>query len=245
MIEIINLHKKFGKLEVLKGVNLILKKGEITAIIGRSGCGKTVLVKHIVGLLKPDKGKIIVDGEDITAISEKKLKYIRRKFGMLFQEGALFDSMTVAENIAFPLKEHTNLSEKEIKKIVKEKLALVGLKDIEKKMPNELSGGMKKRVALARAIALEPEIVIYDEPTTGLDPMASVSIYELIQDMEKRLKITSIIITHDVPNVFAVANRIAVLHEGKIIACDTPENIVKLDKPEIQAFLKTQMKFKL
>jgi len=245
MIEIINLHKKFGKLEVLKGVNLILKKGEITAIIGRSGCGKTVLVKHIVGLLKPDKGKIIVDGEDITAISEKKLKYIRRKFGMLFQEGALFDSMTVAENIAFPLKEHTNLSEKEIKKIVKEKLALVGLKDIEKKMPNELSGGMKKRVALARAIALEPEIVIYDEPTTGLDPMASVSIYELIQDMEKRLKITSIIITHDVPNVFAVANRIAVLHEGKIIACDTPENIVKSDKPEIQAFLKTQMKFKL
>lgn len=245
MIEIINLHKKFGKLEVLKGVNLILKKGEITAIIGRSGCGKTVLVKHIVGLLKPDKGKIIVDGEDITAINEKKLKYIRRKFGMLFQEGALFDSMTVAENIAFPLKEHTNLSEKEIKKIVKEKLALVGLKDIEKKMPNELSGGMKKRVALARAIALEPEIVIYDEPTTGLDPMTSVSIYELIQDMEKRLKITSIIITHDVPNVFAVANRIAVLHEGKIIACDTPENIVKSDKPEIQAFLKTQMKFKL
>ncbi|MDL1955680.1 MAG: ABC transporter ATP-binding protein [Candidatus Desulfofervidus auxilii] len=245
MIEIINLHKKFGKLEVLKGVNLILKKGEITAIIGRSGCGKTVLVKHIVGLLKPDKGKIIVDGEDITAINEKKLKYIRKKFGMLFQEGALFDSMTVAENIAFPLKEHTNLSEKEIKKIVKEKLALVGLKDIEKKMPNELSGGMKKRVALARAIALEPEIVIYDEPTTGLDPMTSVSIYELIQDMEKRLKITSIIITHDVPNVFAVANRIAVLHEGKIIACDTPENIVKSDKPEIQAFLKTQMKFKL
>ncbi|HDD35299.1 MAG TPA: ABC transporter ATP-binding protein [Candidatus Desulfofervidus auxilii] len=243
MIEIIDLYKSFGKLKVLKGINLSLKRGEITAIIGRSGSGKTVLVKHIVGLLKPDKGKILIDGEDVTKAKNKALKRIRHKFGMLFQEGALFDYMTVGENVAFPLKEHTKLSEKEIKKVVREKLELVGLKGVEKKLPNELSGGMKKRVALARAIALEPEIVIYDEPTTGLDPITSVSIYELIKDMQKRLNITSIIITHDVPDVFAVADKVAVLHEGKIIAYDTPQNIMKIDDLNIKALLLARLKF--
>ena len=192
MIKIVDLHKKFGKQEVLEGINLEIKAGEITAIIGRSGSGKTVLVKHIVGLLKPDKGHIFIDGIDITQADNKTLNQIRKRFGMLFQEAALFDSMTVGENIAFPLREHTKLSEREIKRIVKEKLELVGLPGVENKMPSEISGGMKKRVGLARAIVLEPEIIIYDEPTTGLDPISSASIYELILEMEKRLGVTSI-----------------------------------------------------
>ena len=241
MIKIIDLHKKFGKTEVLTGVNLTINKGEITAIIGRSGSGKTVLVKHIVGLLKPDKGHIFIDGDDITQVNERTLKKIRHRFGMLFQEAALFDSMTVAENVAFPLREHTKLSEREIKKIVREKLALVGLEGVENKMPSELSGGMKKRVGLARAIALEPEIIIYDEPTTGLDPVSSASIYELILNMEKQLKITSIIISHDVPTIFAIANKIAILSHGKIIAYDTSEKVIKSEHPEIKKFLTAQM----
>ena len=242
MIRIENLYKKFGKLEVLKGVNLTINKGETTAIIGRSGSGKTVLIKHVVGLLKPDKGHIFINGIDITEADEKLLKKIRRKFGFLFQESALFDSLTVEENVAFPLREHLKLSEKKLKEIVKQKLELVGLSEFGNKMPNELSGGMKKRVGLARAIALEPEILIYDEPTTGLDPITTASIYELILNMEKRLGVTSIIVTHDVPNIFAIADKIAVLNLGKIIACDTPEKIVKMDLPELQEFITVQMK---
>lgn len=241
MIKIVDLHKRFGKTEILKGVNLTINKGEITAIIGRSGSGKTVLVKHIVGLFKPDRGHIFIDGEDITQLSKKALKKMRRRFGMLFQEAALFDSMTVGENVAFPLKEHTKLSESQIKKIVREKLALVGLQDVENKMPNELSGGMKKRVGLARAIALEPEFIIYDEPTTGLDPVSSAAIYELILDMHKHLKNTSIIISHDVPTIFAVADKTAILSQGKIIAYDTSENIIKSEEPEIKNLLTAQM----
>jgi len=242
MIRIENLHKKFGTLEVLKGVNLTINKGEITAIIGRSGSGKTVLIKHVVGLLKPDKGHIFINGIDITKADEKLLKKIRRKFGFLFQESALFDSLSVEENVAFPLREHLKLSEKKLKEIVRQKLELVGLSEIGNKMPNELSGGMKKRVGLARAIALEPEILIYDEPTTGLDPITTASIYELILNMEKTLGVTSIIVTHDVPNIFAIADKIAVLSSGKVIACDTPEKIVKMELPELQEFITVQMK---
>jgi len=242
MIRIENLYKKFGKLEVLKGVNLTINKGETTAIIGRSGSGKTVLIKHVVGLLKPDKGHIFINGIDITEADEKLLKKIRRKFGFLFQESALFDSLSVEENVAFPLREHLKLSEKKLREIVRQKLELVGLSEFGNRMPNELSGGMKKRVGLARAIALDPEILIYDEPTTGLDPITTASIYELILNMEKTLGVTSIIVTHDVPNIFAIADKIAVLHLGKIIACDTPEKIVKMDLPELQEFITVQMK---
>ncbi len=242
MIKIVDLHKSFGKQKVLKGVNLEIHKGEITAIIGRSGSGKTVLVKHIVGLLKPNKGHIFVDGTDITRAGAKELKKVRRRFGMLFQEAALFDFMTVGENIAFPLREHTKLSEREINQIVKEKLKLVGLPNIENKMPSELSGGMKKRVGLARAIVLEPEILIYDEPTTGLDPVTSASIYELILEMESRLKITSIIISHDVPTIFAVADKVAVLSQGQIAICDESQKVFQSDNPEIQNFLTAQIK---
>jgi len=245
IIRIDGVYKYFAEKIILNNINLEIYKGEILAIMGMSGSGKSTLLKQMLGIICPDKGKIYLFGEDIYNLSTARFDYIRKKCGMIFQFGALFDSMTVFNNVSLPLIEHTKYDKYLITTIVKNKLELVGLEGFENFFPNQLSGGMKKRVALARAIALEPEIVIYDEPTTGLDPMASVSIYELIQDMEKRLKITSIIITHDVPNVFAVANRIAVLHEGKIIACDTPENIVKLDKPEIQAFLKTQMKFKL
>ncbi len=241
MIKVVDLHKSFGRQKVLKGINLEIRPGEITAIIGRSGSGKTVLIKHIVGLLKPDKGHIFIDGIDITQADAKTLKQIRKRFGMLFQEAALFDSMTVGENIAFPLREHTKLSEKEIKRIVREKLELVGLPGTENKMPSELSGGMKKRVGLARAIVLEPEIVIYDEPTTGLDPISSASIYELILEMERHLNITSIIISHDVPTIFAVANRVAVLSKGRIVMCDEAEKVLRSDDPEIKNFLTAQM----
>jgi phospholipid/cholesterol/gamma-HCH transport system ATP-binding protein len=179
---------------------------------------------------------------DITKADEKTLKKIRRNFGFLFQESALFDSLTVRENVAFPLREHTKLSEKEIKELVRQKLELVGLAKAEDKMPIELSGGMKKRVGLARAIALEPKILIYDEPTTGLDPITSASIYDLILNMEKRLGVTNIIISHDVPTIFAVVNKVVVLSQGKIIACDIPENIVKLEDPALQEFLTVQMK---
>jgi phospholipid/cholesterol/gamma-HCH transport system ATP-binding protein len=242
MIKIVGLYKRFGELDVLRNINLNIHRGEITAIIGRSGSGKTVLIKHVIGLLKPDRGHIFIDDIDITNVNEQRLKEIRRKFGMLFQESALFDSLTVAENVSFPLREHLRLSERKIRETVRQKLELVGLVRVEEKMPNELSGGMKKRVGLARAIALEPEILIYDEPTTGLDPVTSASIYELILDMEKRLGITSIIISHDVPTIFAVVHKVAVLNEGRIIACDTPQKIVKLDDHEIQTFLTTQMK---
>ncbi len=238
MIEIIDLHKSFGNFEVLKGVNLKIEKGKITAIIGRSGEGKTVLVKHIVGLLKPDRGKVIIDGVDITKLSERGLDKIRRRFGMLFQESALFDSMTVGENVAFPLREHTNLKEAEIKALVKKKLEMVRLFGVEDKMPSELSGGMKKRVGLARAIALEPEIVIYDEPTIGLDPITGRAIYRLILDMQRHLNGTSIVITHDVPAIFDIVDRVGVLSGGRIIAYGTPEEIIHSENKEIQEFLR-------
>ena len=237
MIEIIDLYKSFGNLKVLKGINLKIEKRGITAIIGKSGEGKTVLIKHIVGLLKPDKGKVLIDGIDIARLKQRALDKVRRRFGMLFQESALFDSMTVEENVAFPLREHRNLKEEEIKTLVKKKLEMVRLFDIEKKMPSELSGGMKKRVGLARAIALEPEIIIYDEPTIGLDPITGSAIYELISDMQRHLKGTSIVITHDVPAVFRIVDKVGVLSDGKIIAYGTPEEIIHSEIKEVQEFL--------
>jgi len=197
MIEITDLRKSFGSLQVLRGVNLTVEKGESMTVIGGSGSGKSVLIKHIIGLLFPDKGQVTVAGQVLNDLDEQQLNELRKKFGMLFQMAALFDSLTVWENVGFGLKQHTQLSDEEIRAIATEKLALVGLKDVEDKMPSELSGGMKKRVGLARAIAMDAAIILYDEPTTGLDPIAADAINDLIVDLKKKLGVTSVAITHD------------------------------------------------
>ena len=239
MIEVVNLHKSFGANRVLNGVNLKIKEGETLAIIGKSGSGKSVLLKHIVGLLFPDKGYVVVGNEKIEPNNMKKLYEIRRKFGYLFQGAALFDSMTVGENIALPLVENEyDFSLKEISNKVKEKLELVGLPGIEELKPAELSGGMKKRVGLARALITEPEYILYDEPTTGLDPIMSDSIDELIKDLSEKLNVTSIVVTHDMFSVKNVSDKIAMLYEGKIYFKGTPDEIVNTDDKIVQSFIK-------
>ncbi len=237
MIKIINLHKSFGKRKILRGLNLEIPKGKITFIMGRSGTGKSVLLKHIVGLIEPDEGQILVDGKDITKMSEQEFNKIRKRFGMLFQEGALFDSMTVGENVAFPLREHTKLSEREIRARVEAKLAQVGLLEDIDKMPAELSGGMRKRAALARALALEPEVILFDEPTTGLDPIMQMSIARLIKRTQERLNLTCVVISHDIPVAFAIADKIAFLYEGVITEEGSPEEIRHSSNPFVQEFL--------
>ncbi len=237
MIEIKNLKRNFGPQAVLKGVNLKIPSGQITVIIGGSGCGKSVLLKHLIGLLQPDFGQIIIDGHDITKLDPVSLKNIRMKFGMLFQDGALFDSMNVYENIAFPLREHRRMKESEISSLVKEKLQLVKLPGIEKKMSNELSGGMRKRVGLARAIVLNPEIIMYDEPTTGLDPVSSESIDDLIVDTQNALGGTTIIISHDIRATLRIANKVAMLHDGRIVAEGTPQDFLNNPDPIVRSFL--------
>jgi phospholipid/cholesterol/gamma-HCH transport system ATP-binding protein len=237
MIEIKGLHKSFGALKVLRGVNLQIPKGEITVILGRSGVGKSVLLKHIIGLIRPDRGRIWVDKVDITRLGDRDLTEMRKKFGMLFQDAALFDSMNVGENVAFPLREHTKLNEKDIQKIVAHKLKQVGLPDVEEKMPAALSGGMKRRVGLARAIALDPEIVLFDEPTAGLDPPMAEAIEHLIIEIQRSLKRTFVVITHSIQTAFHIAHKIAMLHEGRIIAEGSPEAFKKLSNPVIQNFL--------
>ncbi|RLB04421.1 MAG: ABC transporter ATP-binding protein, partial [Deltaproteobacteria bacterium] len=222
MIEIKGLYKSFGKQKVLDGVDLQIPSEQTTVILGRSGVGKSVLLKHIIGLLRPDRGEIRVDGIDITRLRDKELNEMRKKFGMLFQEAALFDSMTVGENVAFPLREHTKLKEDEIRKIVAQKLEQVGLAGAQEKMPAELSGGMKRRVGLARALALDPEIVLFDEPTTGLDPLMAEAIEDLIIETQKRLRRTFVAITHDIQTAFRIAHKIAMLHDGKIIEEGSP-----------------------
>lgn len=237
MIQIIDLHKKFGENHVLRGVNLSFERCETTVIIGRSGCGKSVLVKHLIGLLKPNQGKIIVDGEDVTNFRGAKLFQLRRKFGMLFQGSALLDSMTVGENVGLGLRHHTDLGEEAIQERVKSRLALVGLSGLESLYPAELSGGMKKRVGLARAMALDPKYVIFDEPTTGLDPIMADVINELIIRLQKELCITSIAVTHDMVSATKIADRIAMLYEGQIIFDGTPEQIRQSANPIIQQFI--------
>ena len=237
MIVIEDLHKWFGDHHVLKGINLEIEKGKITVILGRSGCGKTVLVKHIIGLLKPEKGRIYIDGIETTSLSWRKMKEVVKKFGMLFQGSALFDSMTVEENVAFPLREHTKLSEREIKKRVKEKLEVVGLKDVENYYPSELSGGMKKRVGLARAMALDPEYIIFDEPTTGVDPPTAYSIDMLMKETQKRFNFTFIVITHDISSTFRIADKIAMMEDGKIIETGAPAEIVNSKNDDVKRFL--------
>ncbi|MCK9424609.1 MAG: ABC transporter ATP-binding protein [Ignavibacteriaceae bacterium] len=217
MIEIKNLHKSFGSKKVLSGVDLNIHDGETIVIIGRSGCGKSVLLKHIVGLLSPDEGFVKVEGKIINELPEKELYEVRRNFGFLFQGAALFDSMTVGENVALPLVEaNSGTGEKEIKKLVEEKLELVGLSGIQNLKPSELSGGMKKRVGLARALITNPNYILYDEPTTGLDPIMSDSIDNLIKELAEKLKVTSIVVTHDMFSVKNVAHKVAMMHEGII-----------------------------
>lgn len=237
MIKIIDINKSFNSKKVLNDTNLEIEKGLITVIIGRSGEGKSVLIKHIIGLLRPDSGEILLDGQDITKMTERELNEVRRRFGMLFQGAALFDSMTVGENVAFPLREHTEMPETDLKKVVKEKLRKVGLKDIENMMPADLSGGMKKRVGLARAIAMDPEIVLFDEPTTGLDPVMSDNIATLILDTQRDLKTTYVVITHDISLTYKIADKVAMLHEGKIVEQGDVDYMKNCPNPILRQFL--------
>lgn len=239
MIEIVNLYKSFGSNNVLRGIDLEIKEGETLAIIGRSGCGKSVLLKHIVGLLIPDYGYVKVEGHIISELDRKNLYEIRRRFGFLFQGSALFDSLSVEENISLPLVENNyDLSAQDIIKIVEEKLELVGLPGKQKVKPSELSGGMKKRVSLARALVTNPDYILYDEPTTGLDPIMSDSIDELIRELSEKLKVTSIVITHDMFSVKNVADRISMMHEGKIYYTGTPEEILACKDEVVVKFIK-------
>jgi len=237
MIKIEELHKSFGDHKVFHGVSLEIQKGETMVIIGRSGCGKSVLLKHIIGLLRPDQGRIFIDGEDITSYSNQRLYQLRQRFGMLFQASALFDSLTVEENVGLGLREHRLLPEDQIRDKVEEKLRLVGLSGVENLMPSALSGGMKKRVGLARAIAMDPEFVLYDEPTTGLDPIMADAINDLIINLRNKLSITSIAVTHDIVSASKIADRIAMLYQGKIVAVGTPEDIRDSDNPVVQQFI--------
>ena len=237
IIEIRNLKKSFGDNHVLRGVDLDIEEGSITCIIGPSGCGKSVLIKHIIGLLKPDGGSILVEGEDITKMGERELTKVRKKFGMLFQHSALFDSMTVLENVMFPLIEHSNLPRKKMKEIAIQRLEQLGLYAAENLYPAELSGGMKKRVGLARATVLNPKIVIYDEPMTGLDPIMCENVEDMILSAQKVLGVTSIVISHDMASTFRMATKIAMLHEGKIIVEGNPEQVKRTRNPVARRFI--------
>ena len=239
MIEIKHLKKVFGEKQVLKDVSLTIPKGKTTCILGGSGSGKSTTIKCLIGLLQADGGQILVDGKDITKIrSEVQLARVRRRFGYLFQEGALFDSMTVGENVTFGLKYLTDTPVKNYPKIVREKLALVGLgADVAKLNPSELSGGMKKRVSLARVLAVEPEVILYDEPTTGLDPIMSDIISDLIIDLKNKLGVTSVVITHDMRSAFKIADQIAFLYEGNILLCGTPEEFRTTENPYVRQFV--------
>jgi phospholipid/cholesterol/gamma-HCH transport system ATP-binding protein len=239
MISVRDLYKSFGAHEVLRGVNLDVEAGTTCVILGGSGSGKTVLMKHVIGLLKPDRGQVFVDGEDVVPLGDLELERVRRKFGMVFQGAALFDSMTVYENVAFPLKEHSRFSEEEMRKRVEGKLAIVGLHDVADLYPASLSGGMRKRVGLARAIIRDPKIVLYDEPTTGLDPITTDYVDDMILTAKAKLGVTSLVISHDVASAFKVADQIAFLSEGKIVAHAPPAELRKSTHPVVKLFLST------
>jgi phospholipid/cholesterol/gamma-HCH transport system ATP-binding protein len=236
-IQLKHVTKRFGKLLVLSDLSLDIERGKCLVVIGASGTGKSVMLKHIVVLLRPDRGEVWFDGKRIDGLPERELVPVRKRFGFLFQMGALFDSLTVAQNIAFPVIEHTHKPREEVDEIVAEKLRLVGLPDAGPKMPAELSGGQRKRVALARAIALDPEVILYDEPTTGLDPIRSDVINELILKLQRELKVTSIVVTHDMNSAFKVADRIVMLHEGKIVFDGTLEEIKQSENDVVKRFV--------
>jgi len=238
MIEIINLYRSFNGTPVLKGVSLKIGKGELLALIGRSGIGKSVLLKHVVGLMQPDSGTILINNTDINRLRGIQLTEIRKQFGFLFQGGALFDSMTVYDNVAFPMREKTTLGEAQIKDRVFHELEEMGLKNDWKKFPAELSGGMRKRAALARALVMDPAIMLFDEPTTGLDPIIGQTILDYIQQCHQRLKFTGIIVTHEVVKVFNIVQQVAMIHQGEIIACGSPVELQKLNNPIFEQFIK-------
>ena len=237
MIELVDIHKSFGAKHVLRGVNLTINRGESVVVIGGSGSGKSVLLKHIMGLLKPDRGTVTVDNLELSSLDEDRLNEVRKRFGMLFQSSALFDSMPVWENVGFGLKRHKKLSDSEIKEIAVKKLEMVGLVGVADLMPSELSGGMRKRVGLARAIAMEPEILLYDEPTTGLDPIMADAINDLIIEMHKKLNVTSIAITHDMKSAYKIADRIAMLYNGVIVGAGSSDEIKNTSDPVIKQFI--------
>jgi phospholipid/cholesterol/gamma-HCH transport system ATP-binding protein len=237
VIEFRRVHKRFDRTPVLTGMDLAIRPAETLTIIGGSGSGKSVTLKLIVGLLKPESGQVLIEGEDIVPMAEDQLLQIRKKIGMVFQSSALFDSLSVAENIAYPLREHTTMSEGEIRERIRETLNLVGLEGVEEKEPSDLSGGMRKRVGLARAIALVPRIILYDEPTTGLDPTNTEKINELIVDTAEKLGVTSVVVTHDMRSAFKVSDRIAFLNMGRIAMAGTPQEIEGSDLPLVRQFI--------
>lgn len=238
IIELVNVHKSFNGQKVLNGLNLRVEIGQITVIIGQSGGGKSVLLKHMIGLIRPDEGKVLFEGLDTCRLSDRQLNDVRQNFGMLFQNAALFDSMTVGENVAFPLREHTRLKEHEIEEIVEHKLGQVGLRGVAHKMPSELSGGMQKRVGLARAMALEPKIILFDEPTTGLDPITADAIDRLIMDTQKHTNATYVVISHDIESTFKIADTVAMLYDGKIVEIGKPEVVKASENLALQQFIR-------
>ena len=244
IIQVQDLYKSFreGRDLVLKGMNLEFPRGKLTYILGPSGTGKSVLIKHVLGLLKPDSGRVIVKGKDIGSLRGSELNRHRMMFGMLFQNSALFDDMTIFENVAFPLRQHTDMTEEQIKKKVEDTLTHLGISRDFDKNPNELSGGMRKRVGLARAIIREPEILLYDEPTTGLDPVTRLTVDELIAQLKRELKLTSIVISHDIPSALKLADRIAFLYQGKVVFTGTPAEFRRSEHEAIRAFLAAEMK---
>lgn len=242
MIRVEDLHRSFDGVEVLKGVSLEIPEGGLLALIGRSGSGKSVLLKHMAGLLKPDKGRILVAGEDISRLTGRRLSRLRERLGFLFQGGALFDSMTVYDNVAFPLREKTRLAEREIRERVMGELALVGLKGAEAKYPSQLSGGMQKRAALARELVSEPEIFMFDEPTTGLDPVIGQAILELINELHRRLGFTGVMVTHEIHRVFDIADRAAFLYDGRIQAEGQPDEVLASEDPLVGQFVRGEVR---
>lgn len=239
MIDVVDLHKRFGQYEVLRGINLSIEHGTTCVILGGSGSGKTVLMKHMIGLLKPDSGEVRVEGENIVPLDSQGLERVRRTFGMVFQGAALFDSMTVFENVSFPLREHARMSEEEMRKIVRDKLEIVGLRDVEEKYPSDLSGGMRKRVGLARAIILDPKVVLYDEPTTGLDPITTDYVDEMILAAKERLGVTSVVISHDIASAFKVADKVAFISDGTIVDQGPAARMRHSEHPKVKLFLQT------
>ena len=238
MIRIQRLHKRFGSQPVLRGIDLDIATGEVMVVIGRSGGGKSVLLKHLLGLLRPDAGTVAVDGTEITRLRGGELDRVRARYGVVFQGGALFDSMSVAENVAFPLREKSRLGHAEIRGRVEEKLEQVGLSDMGHKNPAEISGGMRKRVAIARALVTEPEIVFFDEPTTGLDPVLVNTIHHLILELHRRLHFTAVMVSHEIPEIFRIADRVAMLHNGVIIVSGNPDAVQTSRNPIVQQFIR-------
>ncbi len=240
-IQLVDVVKSFGRQKVLNGVNLVVEEGTTTVIVGPSGMGKSVILKHMMGLLMPDSGQVLVYGKDLTTLKRKEMKEVRRDFGVLFQNAALFDSMTIYDNVALPLRERTKLSEDEIRRNVGEKLEMMDLRNVDGKYPAQLSGGMRKRVGLARALMLNPRIVFFDEPTTGLDVHKSNEIYRLFYSTQSKLNYTAVIVSHDVPKIFKLSDCVALLHDGQLQGCSSPEDFQLSENPAIRNFVETTM----